>query len=335
MLQVTSKTFTKRRLELEVSYGKKIEGGTSESISKELCEHFKATKDAEIQLDFKLNTCAICENDWDTGDFAKEKLLLIPKAGDQPVAGMKHVPIRITIPRVVCLSCSQTLSTEDEATRENSGKSCTLSEAWAGVLENTMQEQKEVKVVPSEQPRPQPSHNSYKGMRVSFPSNGVARYPAVRSVPARKQQVGESIEQQKQGGSGSVTPTGFENQPGTGASMVSKNGFLVCTQLVKTGAGDRAGLQVGDIFVQFGQMCKENFKGLKTLANFVRASGNQSIEAVVLRQMNEGNQRSKRGATFKKIRLYLTPLNSHDADDGGVLGAVMNIWPPPKSAAKA
>merc|ERR1719285_127413 len=285
-------------------------------------------------MDFKLDTCAICELGWDTGDFAKEKLLLIPKAGEATIAGMKHVPIRITIPRVVCLTCSQTLSTEDETAREKSGTSCTLSAAWMALFEKTAHEQKEIKIIPNEQPRFQGSQISYEGMRVSFPSNG-ARFPAVRSLPARKQQVGESMEQQKQGGSGSVTPTGLEYQPGSGASMVSKDGFLVCTQLVKTGAGDRAGLQVGDIFVQFGQMCKENFKGLKTLANFVRASGNQSIEAVVLRQMNEGNQRSKRGATFKKIRLYLTPLNSHDADDGGVLGAVMNIWPPPKSAAKA
>jgi len=331
MLQVSSKNFTKKRLELEVSYGRKIQGGSMDTISKELSEHFKTTKGAEIDMDFKLDTCAICELDWDTGDFAKEKLLLIPKASKPADAGIKHVPIRITIPRVVCLICSKTLSTEDEATRENSGKSSTLSAAWAALIEKTAHNQKEVKVISKEKPRSQVSQSSYKGMRVSFPSNG-ARFPAVRSVPARKQQAGETMEQQTQGGSGSITPPGLEYQPGSAASMVSKDGFLVCTQLVKTGAGDRAGLQVGDIFVQFGQMCKENFKGLKALANFVRASGNQSIEAVVLRQMNEGNQRSKRGATFKKIRLYLTPLNSHDADDGGVLGAVMNIWPPPKSA---
>jgi len=79
-------------------------------------------------------------------------------------------------------------------------------------------------------------------------------------------------------------------------------------------------------------MTKENFKGLKSLALFIRGSANESIEAIVLRNMNQDNQRNKRGAMFQKRKIHLTPLKSHDADGGGVLGAVMNLWPVPMPA---
>merc|ERR1719245_2648027 len=122
-------------------------------------------------------------------------------------------------------------------------------------------------------------------------------------------------------------------------SIADQKGFLVCTQLVKPGGADKAGLQVGDIFIKLGHMDKENFQGLKSLAMFIRGSTNKSIEAVVLRNMNQDGQRNKRtfsvtkvheaGAMFQKRKIHLTPLKSHDADGGGVLGAVMNLWPVP------
>merc|ERR1719336_2719296 len=82
-------------------------------------------------------------------------------------------------------------------------------------------------------------------------------------------------------------------------SIADQKGFLVCTQLVKTGAADKAGLQVGDIFIKLGYMDKENFQGLKSLAMFIRGSANKSIEAIVLRNMNQDGQRNKRGAMFQ------------------------------------
>merc|ERR1712241_739304 len=69
--------------------------------------------------------------------------------------------------------------------------------------------------------------------------------------------------------------------------IADKEGFLVCTQLVKTGGADKAGLQVGDIFIKLGHMDKQNFQGLKSLALYIRGSANKSIEAIVLRNMNQ------------------------------------------------
>merc|ERR1719411_606491 len=121
----------------------------------------------------------------------------------------------------------------------------------------------------------------------------------------------------------------------TGEAGVNQSGFLVCTQLVKTGGADKAGLQVGDIFERLGYITKSNFRDLKEIANYIRRNANQSIEAVVFRKQ-AGENRGPRGAIFHRIKLQLTPLQSHDAgynqfsDGGGVLGAVMNLWPEPK-----
>jgi len=49
-----------------------------------------------------------------------------------------------------------------------------------------------------------------------------------------------------------------------------EDGFLICTQLVKTGGADQGGLQVGDVLVEFGHYSKGRFPGLKSIATLVR-----------------------------------------------------------------
>jgi len=346
MLQASNENFQKQRIELEVLYGKKIHAlsKTTESIAKALYEYLKATKKIEVHLDFSLNLCAVCELQWKTGDFAKEKLLLIPKPSEHSTE--KPKPVRVTIPRVVCPSCSQTLSQEDVVERKEGSTACTFLEAWRMLI---------AKIKPKANVFVSPSHNienplsSFKPTFSLNPVNCVGGFDQFAPIhtPARtydnaecqnhssQQQQPETTENRQGENSGTVTPTSENNSSSSGGeslqSMVDQKGFLVCMSLVKTGGADLAGLKLGDIFTQFGNITKENFEGLKSVANFVRARPNQTFQAVVLRRVEERNQRKKRGVAFQKVRLHLTPLKCHEAEGGGVLGAVMNVYPLPSS----
>lgn len=113
------------------------------------------------------------------------------------------------------------------------------------------------------------------------------------------------------------------------------DGFLICTQLVKTGGADQGGLQVGDVFVEFAHYTKKRFPGLKSVVNLVRRSGGKEIPVVVWRKLEINSSKDDRdnntGRTvFQKLALKLKPLQSHDADGGGVLGAVINSYPLPE-----
>jgi len=374
MLQVNSKTFSKKRMSLKVAYGKKIVV-SKEDMAEKLYEHFKASKKKEIHMNFKLDHCAICESKWSNGNFATEKLLLVPKNKDALVNGVKPVTLHVTLPRVVCMSCSATLAEEDGV--DPSGESattCTLSSAWRVMLES--KEKAPKKSGQQAQGNSWKNNKNQKAAGRPFTRqgmSGVSRFPPVRSPPTRNgaksspnlrpsgsppnyqttppkladRMQGMSLDQEK----GNLSPRSAatsgdgerrERVDSIPKSIADQKGFLVCTQLVKTGGADKAGLQVGDIFIKLGYMDKENFQGLKSLALYIRGSANKSIEAIVLRNMNQESQRTKRsflvtkthdaGAMFQKRKIHLTPLKSHDADGGGVLGAVMNLWPVPQPA---
>jgi len=355
MLQANEKNFQKRRIGLEVLYGKKITAlsKTSENQAIALYEYLKDTKKIEVQLDFYLNLCAVCQLHWKNGFFAKEKLLLIPKATEESTKKPKPAPFRVTIPRVVCPSCSQTLR-EDDLESNEVPTAYTFAEAWRILLCKTkskVEPKSDVKVfVSSSHKLENPLcsfNNSTSSLNKRLKSGGgFDQFPPICTAAQRayqnvdcqncqsEQQQLETTEISRQGeNSGTVTPTSENNSSSSAGdslqSMVDQKGFLVCTQLVKTGGADLSGLKAGDIFTQFGNIYKENFEGLKSIANFVRCRANQSFQVVVLRRV--GNKKKKRGATFEKVRLHLTPLYCQDAHDGGVLGAVMNVYPLPTS----
>jgi len=348
MLQASNENFLKRRIELEVLYGQKINAinETTESLAKPLYEYLKATKEIEVHLDFCLSLCAICEQPWKTGDFAKEKMLLIPKPSERSSERAK--PVRVTIPRVVCPSCSQTLGQEDGVERKEGSTACTFLEAWNMLLDKTKPKVK-IFVSPtykienpltsfkqtSSQNRDKCANGSHRSA-IPTPTPAIRPYEnAERQNRSSQQQQPETTENRQGENSGSVTPTSENNSSSSGGesqqSMVDQKGFLLCVSLVKSGGADLAGLKAGDIFIQFGNITKENFEGLKSVANFVRARPNQPFQVVVFRRVGASNNRKKRGATFQKVRLDLTPLYCHEAEGGGVLGAVMNVYPLPTS----
>lgn len=374
MMQITSKNFNKRRMKIDVQYGKNIQASPKtkeEHIAEALYERFKATKKVEIHMDFKLGNCAICESKWMTGHFAIEKLMLVPVK-----AGGNQQNVTVTIPRVVCPTCSKTMSDEDEQHPEQSATSSTLGTAWRVHTEFMDSRRPQPRSRPVSQPvsrtgsrgptpqgsrgpTPQASPNlrPANNMRPTFKSKlqggarqkgpALARSPPVRNAGRANSAGNMRPSPQLSSAALSTATDGVDalsigdacqstvsSSPGDNAtvtqSAVNKAGFLVCTQLVKTGGADKAGLQVGDIFARLGHMNKDNFKDLKDVANFIRRSANQHIEAVVLRKQAGSDRPGGRGAVFHTIKLQLTPLHSHDADDGGVLGAVMNLWPKPE-----
>ncbi|MES1912309.1 MAG: hypothetical protein MHM6MM_004607 [Cercozoa sp. M6MM] len=129
-----------------------------------------------------------------------------------------------------------------------------------------------------------------------------------------------------------------------------QDAFLVVTQMVKTSAADQAGLCVGDCFLRFGHLHKENFNSLRQVADLVRKSPNKVIHVQVLRQTpgvpeatvsggvdvcassNSGSSKMKKNELNDvQLREFeVTPLSSLDINGGGVLGAVVNTWPLPR-----
>jgi len=346
MLQAHSENFRKKRIELEVSYGKKVTFTDTDCLAVELIEYLKKTKNIEIHLDFFLNLCAICEIQWTTGDFAKETLLMIPK----PSKHQGEVPkVRVKVPRVVCLSCSETLSTEDGVQRIEAHAACTLEDAWHAMLGNKRPKVSNFVLSAQSEITPNSVEHSTSSKTRGAPTvhcgGRLEKLPAVhstalldyerrdRQLQTSQQQEGEILRRDGEGESVTSTSDNLSSSSGGESlqDMVDQKGFMTCIQLIKSGPADQAGMKSGDVFTEFGNIAKESFEGLKSVANLVRRSANKTIQAVVLRRVTGGNKPKKRGAKFRKIRLTLTPSYCHDTDGGGVLGAVINIWPIPVS----
>jgi len=339
MLRSIGEKFRKRRIQLDVSYGKQISFTKTDSIAKELNEYLKETKNVEADLDFGLNLCAICEDQWISGDYASERLILIPNP-KYHASGVQKV--RVTIPRVVCLSCSETMSSEDGVERVEAYVSCTLTDAWRAIVGNWRPTVTSPTVTSSYHGKNQnsfynstPSNSRSQGALKQFPliHSHTSRDYDITDDQLRTAQHLEADGSRRERETGSVTSTSDNNSSSSGREslqiIIDQKGFMVCTQIVKNGGADIAGLKAGDIFIQFGNMTKDNFKGLKSVANFVRRSVNKAFEVVVLRQMNGRNQQKKYDDPFRKFRLELTPSYCHDTDGGGVLGVVINTWPVP------
>ncbi|ETO05137.1 hypothetical protein RFI_32260 [Reticulomyxa filosa] len=111
--------------------------------------------------------------------------------------------------------------------------------------------------------------------------------------------------------------------------QILEDGFLICTQLVKTGGADQGGLQVGDVLVEFGHYNKSRFPGLKSIAALVRKSPEKDIPVILWRKLEPLDKNSP--PAFQKISIKLKPLQSHDVNGGGVLGAVINTYPLPQN----
>lgn len=316
------------RLDLKIQHGRKctISPEDAQTIGKSIASE----NQLPVDFDFHIDSCLLCQAPVTEGDYTVETVALIPKRGHPNARNFKRVTL--TLPRLSCVECSKDNAEGQGVTRIETDSMSMLSIYNCGGTNPAPS--------PTEaQPRPAPGHVRFPPIR--SPPN--VRYPQMRSQRLQNPREAAAWSLNSQGKAGdlssSSSPLPGENpldEPekagGDGQNRARLDeGFLVCTQLVKTGGADQAGLQVGDIFVKFGHFEKPEMGTicLKDIANFVRRSHDKKIHAVVLRRIQEGNRNGRR-VHVQKIRLELTPLRSHDADGGGVLGAVFNTWPLPQ-----
>jgi len=100
-------------------------------------------------------------------------------------------------------------------------------------------------------------------------------------------------------------------------------GFLFVTAIIKSSPADDAGIRCGDVFVKFGEYTKATFSNLSEIPPLIRDSVGKTIPTTILRQVNKEDI----GAGYVKIHVELKPAKW---TSGGVLGFVLNTWPPPR-----
>jgi len=255
-----------------------------------------------------ISSCVVCDDQCINGEFAVETVVFIPNKNDPTYDNLGR--FRIELPRIACYECSTEYASMNcinnvAATNDNRslGKiwqnykngqlklnNIKSNESSSSALSPVSTKDKDDEKMTDNMPLPQQQPLQSKDCKTTLPLSEAERDP-------------------------------FDD------------GFLICTQLVKTGGADQGGLQVGDVFVEFGHYSKKKFPGLKSIANLVRRSAGKEINVVVWRKLEQMNPVEDDGTgrtVFQKLALKLKPLQSHDADGGGVLGAVINTYPLPE-----
>lgn len=237
-----------------------------------------------------ITACVVCDEQCVNGKFAVETVLFIPNKG----TSYDHLGrFRTELPRIACLECSAEYASINAVNDLITNEAqLSLGQTWTNYINaSTKSMQQKPAIVSDKEDEKQ---------QVPMASAQALNTPSMQMSEA-------------------------ERDP-------FDDGFLICTQLVKTGGADQGGLQVGDVFVEFGHYSKHKFPGLKSVANMVRRSAGKEINVVVWRKLEQMNAEDDgTGRTvFQKLALKLKPLQSHDADGGGVLGAVINTYPLPE-----
>lgn len=349
---------------MNVLCGRRVTCGTGDTaaLKKTLTEQSAAFE----ALD--LCHCAICnipvkEVDYE-GDYALETILFIPKKSKDPGAkGLTRW--RLVQPRVVCLECSADYSARYSMkfVKYEAQSLMSAYEKFGLECENADGSEPEPPTPAEKQKRPRRRANQKRSVAssrsavtrqaspppvsASDPSDEETRertnitpaYTAplqdARAVMERRSEptppLGEAWRTRTPDGS---LAADLDADPAAVLNITSPSidGFLVVTQLVKTSAADKAGLRVGDIFLKFGNITRESFPGLKSVANLVKQSANKTIPCIILRRVETedfGGCPPTKGSVLQKLKVEIIPLQSYD-DYGGVLGAVLNTWPLPQ-----
>eukprot|EP01083_Nonionella_stella_P141781 437484_1 len=268
-------------------------------------------------LNNTITSCVVCEEPIQnsTGLFAIETVLFIPNKNDPTYDNLGR--FRIELPRVACYECSQEYASLNNKNINKLQNKIILS------LGNVWKNYKN-------DPNTINTNNTPQNNQLSNDNNNTQDEKNNNTMDNNNQIINtndNNAANNNNNNAKTVMPlTESERDP-------FDDGFLICTQLVKTGGADQGGLQVGDVFVEFGHYSKTRFPGLKSIANLVRRSASKEINVVVWRKLEQMNAIEDDGTgrtVFQKLALKLKPLQSHDADGGGVLGAVINTYPLPE-----
>jgi hypothetical protein len=306
----------------------RIECGVAVSIdSEEISELALILGDRQCEMYrdglASIASCVVCDDQVINGLFAVETVLFIPNKNDPKYDNLGR--FRIELPRVACYECSHehaAVNAINIAQQIPIAKpALSLGKIWQNYKNGDLQL----------------NEKSNKSAAEISPV-------IVGHACDDKEEVDEKVENEKHGqtNDAKVAKVDNNNNNNVNKSVMPlseaerdpfDDGFLICTQLVKTGGADQGGLQVGDVFVEFGHYSKTRFPGLKSIANLVRRSAGKEINVVVWRKLEQMNAIEDDGTgrtVFQKLALKLKPLQSHDADGGGVLGAVINTYPLPE-----
>eukprot|EP00486_Rosalina_sp_Unknown_P000395 CAMPEP_0201564470 /NCGR_PEP_ID=MMETSP0190_2-20130828/2781_1 /ASSEMBLY_ACC=CAM_ASM_000263 /TAXON_ID=37353 /ORGANISM="Rosalina sp." /LENGTH=416 /DNA_ID=CAMNT_0047980691 /DNA_START=95 /DNA_END=1345 /DNA_ORIENTATION=+ len=292
-----------------------------------------------------ISTCIVCLEPCTTGKHAVETVLFIPNKNDPAYDNLGR--FRIELPRIACHECSAEYASEnniklrdDGGNNKGQGQSQSLGRIWQMYQNGELNQSQNNTTDQSKQQQQQQRQHQHQNQSSSSALSGVGMVSAVISPVAGgnntcddDNKIGLSEHQQQQPPPQQQQQQVPHQRPQEAERDPFDDGFLICTQLVKTGGADQGGLQVGDVFVEFGHYSKKRFPGLKSIANLVRRSAGKEINVVVWRKLEQMNGVEDDGTgrtVFQKLALKLKPLQSHDADGGGVLGAVINTYPLPE-----
>eukprot|EP00485_Elphidium_margaritaceum_P003276 CAMPEP_0202690496 /NCGR_PEP_ID=MMETSP1385-20130828/5457_1 /ASSEMBLY_ACC=CAM_ASM_000861 /TAXON_ID=933848 /ORGANISM="Elphidium margaritaceum" /LENGTH=357 /DNA_ID=CAMNT_0049345763 /DNA_START=121 /DNA_END=1194 /DNA_ORIENTATION=- len=281
-----------------------------------------------------MSACVVCDEQCIDGEFAVETVLFIPNKSDPAYDHLGR--FRIELPRIACHECASEYASMNEIKVAANAQSpqMSLGRVWQkysnGELKSTAATNHgHIMSLMSQESPPKTASPTPPSAKAKSATQFSMSQVQAQPPPQPPQQHAPQQQQQQQ----SLAPQKTTMPLSDAERDPFDDGFLICTQLVKTGGADQGGLQVGDVFVEFGHYSKKKFPGLKSIANLVRRSAGKEIPVVVWRKLEQVNGMDDDGTgrtVFQKLALKLKPLQSHDADGGGVLGSVINTYPLPE-----
>ena len=289
----------------------RIECGTLVTINNDEIEELKRILGVRKCQMYKnhenMSSCVVCDEQCDNqrGEFAVETVLFIPNKNDPAYDNLGR--FRIELPRISCHECSAEYATANNIRTNNNNNNnnndiiLSLGQTWQnyqnGNLKSNINNNNNNNInKPS-------SHSSAQSASLSGVGNIAGIVSPVgagnpndddNKIDNNNNNNNNNISNDNNNNNKLVCDNSNNNNNNNnnnrdGAFEAERDpfddGFLICTQLVKTGGADQGGLQVGDVFVEFGHYSKKRFPGLKSIANLVRRSAGKEINVVVWRKL--------------------------------------------------
>ena len=317
-----SKAFKRRSLKHRIECGILVNIGKQEIEELSIILGQKKCQMFDGSFNDNISSCVVCDEQCISGEFAVETVLFIPNKNNTNSDNLGR--FRMDLPRIACRECSAEYQQENNIIKVGGGNNNdnikSLGRVWQmhqnGELTQKQTDQSVQQQTQQIQHQHQRQHqHQHQHQNQSSSSLSGINMQQVPTIPAAG---GGNIGGGNIGG-GNINvgvndnddnKIGLPSDQGQSQQISSyqgqqqmnspnnvheaerdpfDDGFLICTQLVKTGGADQGGLQVGDVFVEFGHYSKKRFPGLKSIANLVRRSAGKEINVVVWRKL-EVNQ---------------------------------------------
>ncbi len=230
-----------------------------------------------------MSACVVCDEQCIDGQFAVETVLFIPNKNDAAYDNLGR--FRIELPRIACHECSVEYASINSINNINHNQiQLSLGKIWQNYQNGQLRADSPSNKVGA-------AGNTLNNVNIN--NQGQTQKDDeklnIQNISSLSQQ-----QQQHHNNQDLNNPMNPNNNNNSGKQTLPlseaerdpfDDGFLICTQLVKTGGADQGGLQVGDVFVEFGHYSKKRFPGLKSIANLVRRSAGKEINVVVWRKL--------------------------------------------------